>query len=113
MVSDVSFTLHVLLLMGLATSSISTAASVSDKTSKASELLLHFFPYMCIFTVFLNKTNEFVSVVQDKMKQTELGEVIGRCCQDQSEEGEGAKALQIITGSQLLLVVADSTTSVF
>lgn len=43
---------------------------------------------MCIFTVFLNKTYEFVSFVQDKMKQTELGEVIGRRCQDQSEEGE-------------------------
>lgn len=43
---------------------------------------------MCVFAVFLHKTYEFVSFVRDKMKQTELGEVIGTLRQQRSEEGE-------------------------
>ena len=44
---------------------------------------------MCIFTVVLHKTYEFVSFVRDKMKQTELGEVIGTLHQERGEEREG------------------------
>lgn len=72
------------------------SASTSSKISKACELLqarpslwLSFSLCMCIFAVFLHKTYEFVSFVQDKMKQTELGEVIGTCCQEREEKGEG------------------------
>lgn len=43
---------------------------------------------MCIFAVFLHKTYEFVSFVRDKMKQTELGEVIGTLRQERGERGE-------------------------
>lgn len=44
---------------------------------------------MCIFTVYLHKTYEFVSFVRDKMKQTELGEVIGTLRQERGEKWEG------------------------
>lgn len=52
---------------------------------------------MCIFAVFLHKTYEFVSFVQDKMKQTELGEVIGTLSQKRGEKrvGEGRNGYAI------------------
>lgn len=43
---------------------------------------------MGVFAVFLHKTYEFVSFVQDKMKQTELGEVIGTLCQERAKKWE-------------------------
>lgn len=93
-VSEVSSTL--LFLMALATSCISTTASLSSKISKACEpsrsqflaRSLSLCMCMCIFAVFLHKTYEFVSFVRDKMKQTELGEVIGTLRQERGEKEE-------------------------
>lgn len=77
---------------------ISAAASVSTKISKACELSQASLSYspsicmrvrVCVFAVFLNKTYEFVSFVRDKMKQTELGEVIGTLRQERGEKGGG------------------------
>lgn len=43
---------------------------------------------MGVFAVSLHKTYEFVSFVRDKMKQTELGEVIRTRCQGKAKKGE-------------------------
>lgn len=43
---------------------------------------------MRIFAVFLHNTYEFVSFVREKMKQTELGEVIGTLRQETGWKGE-------------------------
>lgn len=103
-----SHLLCLLFLMALATSCISTAASLSSKISKAGELsqaslslLLSLSASLCmsmrIFAVFFHKTYEFVSFVWDKMKQTELGEVIGTLRQERGEKGEewGRKRMQL------------------
>lgn len=58
------------------------------RSHKPASLSLSLFLCMCIFAVFLHRTYEFVSFVRDKMKQTELGEVIGTLCQDRGEKGE-------------------------
>ncbi len=87
--------------MAPATSCISTAASVSSTISKARELSqasislslsvsLSLSPSICV-CVFLHKTYEFVSFVWDKMKQTELGEVIGALRQERRERGGGGQ----------------------
>lgn len=94
--------------------------------TQASILLSLSFPFsrsssVCIFVVFLHKTYEFVSFVQDKMKQTELGEMIGTLRQEWAEteeEGPGGKngyihALQSSTVSELPSVAAGITAGVY
>lgn len=69
---------------------------------------------MGVFAVSLHKTYEFVSFVRDKMKQTELGEVIRTRCQGKAKKGaewEEKRACRQVTADSELPLVAPAGTA--
>ena len=98
--SKVSSTLCLLFLMALATSCISIAASLSSKISQACELSqaglslslslsISLYSSVCVYLPpFSTKPMNLSALCRNKMKQTELGEVIGTLCQERGEKGE-------------------------